>query len=841
MKQYNRRNKFIFKRSVVLLLSLAAALVSVCAAGAVAAEQTRSEACGVDWSTLHSYGDGQLERTRIEVRSEDGVNTLVLPASVSRSAVTLCWDCPSSVAVTVSGSAGVTQWVSGEALDLTKLCNEGDDTLSFLAPTDEGLSQYELNILFSEHVSAMYLLSDDPENEGRVWVESSQDKSNKATGTMVMQKADGTVVYDDALTQIKGRGNSTWKADKKPYQIKLASKTDLLETGNKDNKSKTWVLLANYYDPALLRNTLMLNLGSALGMEAGIESTHVDLYYDGEYRGSYLLAEKVELGDGRVNITDLEEVNETANPEVDIEAFPISVATTANGATYTYCEGMTSPEDITGGYLLEMDLGVRAVEEVSYFYTKRGEYVVVKSPEYASKEEMEYIATLYQEYEDAVYNGGVHPETGKAYTDYVDLKSTVQYYLVNEFSKNRDAFHSSTYLYKEAGSDVMTMGPLWDYDLCLGKGGGESLMEDMLPEGISVAASGFGAALMKLEDFRAAAKEMYENEFYPLILNVMLGDMDAVSQDGSLRALDYYAAQIAGAAQCNALLWGTDEEWAASVEYLNDFMGRRLEWLKEHFDQMSAESDLTMSKYIDVFASDWFYEDVYKAAQYGLMFGSGGDTFDAGSHVQRAHVAQALYRMAGEPLAAYEQKYSDVSPTDWFGNGVTWASNTGIINGYPDGTFKPTDVITREDLAVLLYRYAGQPEVETGTLEQFPDREDVSAYAYNAVVWAVNEGLIKGNGDGTILPRGVATRAELAVILVRFYEGLNGLAQPEPTDPGMTEEEPAGPEPETVQPEPEEPESPLPEENISGANGSEGADGSQPDAEAKGEMDYAVG
>lgn len=844
MKQCKDRNKFIFKRSVILLLSLTAALISVCAAAAVAAEQTRSDAGGVDWSTLHAYGDTGSERTRIEVQNIGGVNTLVLPSAVSPSAVVLSWDVPDSAAVTVSGSAGITQWNSGQALDLTRLCNEGDYTLSFLVPTEEGPSQYELNILFSEQVSAVYLVSDDPVNEGRDWVESSEDKSNKATGSMVMQKSDGSVVYNDGLTQIKGRGNSTWKEEKKPYQIKLSSKTDLLETGKEENRSKTWVLLANAFDPALLRNTLMLNLGSALGMEVSVESTYVDLYYDGEYRGSYLLAEKVELGDGRVNITDLEEANETANPEVDIEAFPIAVATTANGATYTYCEGMVSPEDITGGYLLEMDLGVRAVEEVSYFYTKRGQYVVVKSPEYASKEEMEYIAALYQEYEDAVYSGGVNPETGKAHTEYVDLESTLQYYLINEFSKNRDVFHSSAYLYKEAGNDVMTMGPLWDYDLCLGKGGGEQYTENVKAEGISAAGSGFGAALMKLEDFRTAAKEMYETELYPLIKNVILGDADALSETGDLHALAYYAQQITASARCNALLWSGEEEWSESVAYLENFMTQRVEWLKEHFAQLVSEEDLTFSEYIDVSEEHWFYEGVHKAKKYGLMYGTGGDTFEPYSYVQRAHVAQALYRMAGEPLAAYEQKFSDVSPTDWFGNGITWAANISLITGYPDGSFKPTQVITREDLAVLLYRYIGEPEVGTASLDEFADGDKVSNYARNAVVWAVGEGLIQGYDDGTIQPQGVAIRAELAVLLVRFYDVVNGLTQPEAPETEeatTTEVEPIEPETEVVQPGADESESLLPEENTPETEGSEGADGPQPDTETKGEEDHAVG
>ena len=202
----------------------------------------------------------------------------------------------------------------------------------------------------------MYLVSEDAVNKGREWVDSSADKSNKAKGSMVMQSADGTLVYDGALSQIKGRGNSTWLCVKKPYQIKLDSKTDLLQTGDKSNKAKTWVLLANYNDQSLIRNTIALDLGYEMGMEHSMENRAVDLYYDGEYRGSYLLTEKVQINKGRVDITDLEELNTAANKGTDIESLPVATATTANGATYTYCEGMKSPADYSGGYLLEMEI-----------------------------------------------------------------------------------------------------------------------------------------------------------------------------------------------------------------------------------------------------------------------------------------------------------------------------------------------------------------------------------------------------------------------------------------------------------------------------------------------------
>ena len=219
-------------------------------------------------------------------------------------------------------------------------------------------------------IATLYLTSEDPENQGRQWVESSPDKSNSAKGAMLLINEMGDTVYNGKLTQIKGRGNSTWLAEKKPYQIKLKDKTDLLETGDKDNVCKTWVLLTNHSDASQLRNKTVYDLSVAMGMEPGIQCRPVNLFYDGEYRGTYLLCEKVEINSGRVDIEDLEEALEETNPDIqDFDTLPTATGKTANGATYLYCPDLTSPTNITGGFLLELDTAVRAAAEKCYFIT----------------------------------------------------------------------------------------------------------------------------------------------------------------------------------------------------------------------------------------------------------------------------------------------------------------------------------------------------------------------------------------------------------------------------------------------------------------------------------------
>ena len=751
------------RKRTLLICLLFCFLLAACERPAVTAETGKI----IEWSTLCVYGDPDEERTKVSTQTVNGEAVLILPSTVSPNAVTLYMAIPDSTAVLAKGSAGSARLTNGGTLDLTALCTAEDYTITLQAVSDQDSELYTLKFLFSDHIGTMYLVSDSPVTKGREWVESSLNKSNKATGSMVLLDADGMEVYNGALTQIKGRGNSTWNGAKKPYQIKLDSKTDLLQTGNSDNMSKTWVLLANYYDPALLRNTMALNLGNALGMRSAIESTYVDLYYDGEYRGCYLLSEKAEVSSGRVDITDMEKQNEQANPNIgDFGDLPVAAGTTENGATYTYCVGMESPEDITGGYLLEMDYAERAVEEACYFFTTQGKYIVVKSPEYASQEEMEYIASLYQEYEDAIYSNGVNPSTGKAYKEYVDLLSVVQYTLINEFTRNMDGFQSSTYLYKDAGTDVMTMGPLWDYDLSMGLNTADHSFS-VSPEGMQ--ATGFCAELYKLTDFRKLLKNVYATNVYPLVTSVLQGDIDAVSENGALHSLEHYVNLIDASASCDAVLWGQEGRRSAAVTDLRGFIRQRAEYLKEKFESWPDVYD-PVSDFEDISPESWYYEEVCRAARYGLMRGVSVTSFAPEGNAERSHVVQTIYNMAGAKAEPYEQLFADVSQTDWFSECVTWAAGEGIVQGYPDGTFQPSESVSREDLMVLLYRYHGSPEVADGYLSAFTDADQISAYAWDAMQWAVREGLIQGYLDSTVKPKNTAIRAELAAVLVRYYE-----------------------------------------------------------------------
>ena len=127
-----------------------------------------------------------------------------------------------------------------------------------------------------------------------------------------------------------------------------------------------------------------------------------------------------------------------------------------------------------------------------------------------------------------------------------------------------------------------------------------------------------------------------------------------------------------------------------------------------------------------------------------------------------------LFRLSGDERVAFASVFSDVKSTDWFAPAVLWAYRNDVVNGYDNGTFLPTSDITRQDMVVLLYRFAGSPEVSGNSLSSFADRSSVSSYAANAVEWAIELGLLRGYEDNTIRPFKHITRAELAALFIRF-------------------------------------------------------------------------
>lgn len=174
--------------------------------------------------------------------------------------------------------------------------------------------------------------------------------------------------------------------------------------------------------------------------------------------------------------------------------------------------------------------------------------------------------------------------------------------------------------------------------------------------------------------------------------------------------------------------------------------------------------------FADVAKGSWYYEGVRYAYENGLMSGTGEGTFSPDLPTSRGMLVTILYRLAGSP-AAGSASFTDVAKGQWYADGVAWASANGVVSGYPDGSFRPNDTITREQMAAILYQYAriqGKLDDSRADLSIFADLDSLSAYAKEPMSWAVAQGLFSGVSADTLAPGGSTTRAQAAVILTAF-------------------------------------------------------------------------
>lgn len=170
----------------------------------------------------------------------------------------------------------------------------------------------------------------------------------------------------------------------------------------------------------------------------------------------------------------------------------------------------------------------------------------------------------------------------------------------------------------------------------------------------------------------------------------------------------------------------------------------------------------------------WATAAVEYVVSKGLFSGTSATTFGPDLPMTRGMLVTVLYRVAGQPEAAAENGFADVSGDAYYAKAVAWASDNGIVQGIGEGMFGPHGSISREQLALILYGYLGKPQVSGTPAAQFGDAGEISAWARDAMNWAVAEGLISGQDNGALDPKGNATRAEVAAILMRFCEDVIG-------------------------------------------------------------------
>lgn len=173
--------------------------------------------------------------------------------------------------------------------------------------------------------------------------------------------------------------------------------------------------------------------------------------------------------------------------------------------------------------------------------------------------------------------------------------------------------------------------------------------------------------------------------------------------------------------------------------------------------------------FTDLGDKQWYHDSIDYAVENGLLEGTSPTTMEPNATLIRAQLAQILYNIEDKPAVTGEMIFEDVPASEWFYSPILWANQNEIINGTSPTTFEPLEDISRQDLALMLYRYAGKPAV-TGDLDGFTDADQVGDWAEEAMAWAVAEGIVQGDTPTTLNPTGTATRAEAAAMLQRFLE-----------------------------------------------------------------------
>ena len=564
----------------------------------------RTDPAPADVTSVAATVDGH----QITLTEKDGAKYLFLPASADLTKLSLTvTTTPVSDKVLLTGDKG-TAYLQG-TVDLTAVAAaNADGYREITASVGKGADTLTFRVMQASAIPTMYLTSADSANRGLAYVDGS--KNNVVTdAAMELIAANGTSIYNGGLKQLKARGNSTFTyAEKKSYQIKLAEPSDLL---GKQEQVKTWVLLASYFDATQMHDKMVKDLAAELGLAYTASCDWVNLYYDGVYRGIYLLSEKNSVGETSVAITDMEQAYEQLNEGYGTD-MTTALAENSYGQQYQYTKDLTEPENITGGYLIELNHD--KWDEVSGFKTRQGVAFNVKSPEWCGDSAMKYISEYYQAFEDAVYATddtgaytGYNASTEKYFYDYVDMDSLVKVFLLQELALNCDGFISSVYFYKDADG-IMYAGPIWDQDMTFGTGWSKTNAADI--EDYHYLAK----ALIQIPAFKTAVVEYYSSTFAPAVRE-WLGNNGTIAHQYNLlkdsAAMNYKLWDFirVGDPKADGHIW-QGASYESVVADMTSWIDARLSVMDKRFAQQTTlAGDVNGDGEVDIF-------DVYTLSRY---------------------------------------------------------------------------------------------------------------------------------------------------------------------------------------------------------------------------------
>ena len=325
-----------------------------------------------------------------------------------------------------------------------------------------------------------------------------QDKDVKYPGNDLVL-TDG----DDVLTgavEIKGRGNSTWREyAKKPYQIKFSKKTSVLGMP----AAKKWILLANASDDSMIRTRLVYDAAEQMDFPFVTEYQYVDLWIDGQYLGVYLLGEKAEIGKGRLNLQD------------------------------------------PAGAIFELDNGFATDEDHYFFEGRLNSNFALKENVEVDDEHIQQAMTNFQtamtRLTTALTSQGWENLSLSQLNEMIDVDSLARYYLMNEYVLNGESFFTSFFWYQDGASDVLHVGPLWDFDTCMGN------KNEKVTDYNASSTSVLMKKMLNIPAFYQRVQELYTR--YKPVLTGMAGQVDGLRDEIGVSAdLNYLRWSTLGAA-----------------------------------------------------------------------------------------------------------------------------------------------------------------------------------------------------------------------------------------------------------------------------------------------------
>ncbi len=410
---------------------------------------------------------------------------------------------------------------------------------------------------------------------------------------LVMLDARGREEISDTVTSFHMRGNSTVFGYKHPYQFKLAHSASLEGMG----KGKTWLLLANFFDISLIRNQITYDLCREIGLTSTPDCCQADLFVNGSYYGTYLLSEKIQLRKGRVDITNMEDkLRELNGGEEAMDQLKQKTSKSKTARFIRYFD-VEEPEDITGGFLLEIEKALQFSlnETEAGFSTENQMCVVIKEPSQPGKEAVEYIAGIVNDMHNAALEkDGISDKTGTYYADYIDMESFAAKIAVEEFSCNYDVRAASQYMYKDSDrvDSKIYAGPGWDYDLSYGnkEDGQKNPLKLDYVYGRSSSKVYLYHALLSHEDFQKATRKVFEEKVLPAA-EILLGRREA-PEGSQVKSLAEYRADIAASADMNFTRWTThvgNKIMASAGRTFDEAQDYLLNWITQRTDMLKEQ------------------------------------------------------------------------------------------------------------------------------------------------------------------------------------------------------------------------------------------------------------